>query len=86
VLAGESAAADSLEAAFRRYEEHIRPYATKCQEGLKHVGPFYAPATTTKRWMRDRMYGLLATRPLQRVMLALTTRAARGIELEIYTL
>jgi 2-polyprenyl-6-methoxyphenol hydroxylase-like FAD-dependent oxidoreductase len=72
--------------AFQRYEDRLRPYATKCQEGLKHVGPFYAPATRARHWMRDGMYGALASRPLKRLLLALTTRAARGIELESYAI
>jgi hypothetical protein len=32
------------------------------------------------------MYGLLASRPFERALLALTTRAARGIELESYAI
>jgi 2-polyprenyl-6-methoxyphenol hydroxylase-like FAD-dependent oxidoreductase len=86
VLAGELAAADDHAVAFRRYEERLRPYATKCQEGVKHVGPFYAPPTRAHRWMRDRMYGVLASPMFERVLLALTTRAARGIELESYAI
>jgi 2-polyprenyl-6-methoxyphenol hydroxylase-like FAD-dependent oxidoreductase len=86
VLAGELAAAPSTSVAFQRYEERLRPYATKCQNGLKHVGPFYAPRSRVHQWMRDAMYGALASRPLERVLRALTTRAARGIELESYAL
>jgi 2-polyprenyl-6-methoxyphenol hydroxylase-like FAD-dependent oxidoreductase len=86
VLAGELAAAEDHAVAFRRYEARVRPYATKCQRGVKHVGPFYAPATHAHRWMRNQMYGLLASPPLERVLLALTTRAARGTELESYAM
>jgi 2-polyprenyl-6-methoxyphenol hydroxylase-like FAD-dependent oxidoreductase len=86
VLAGELAAADDHATAFQRYEERLRPYATKCQEGAKHVGPFYAPRTRAHLWMRDRMYGVLASRPFERMLLALTTNAARGIELEHYAM
>ncbi len=86
VLAGELASTDDHSVAFRRYEERLRPYATRCQEGVKHVGPFYAPPTRAQRWMRNLMYGLLASPPLERVLLALTTRAARGIELESYAI
>jgi 2-polyprenyl-6-methoxyphenol hydroxylase-like FAD-dependent oxidoreductase len=84
VLAGELAAAEDHAVAFRRYEERLRPYATKCQDGVKHVGPFYAPPTRAQRWMRNRVYGLLASPPFERALLALTTRAARGIELASY--
>jgi hypothetical protein len=34
--------------------------------------------------MRNRVYGLLASPPFERALLALTTRAARGIELASY--
>jgi hypothetical protein len=36
--------------------------------------------------MRNQMYGLLASPPFERVLLALTTRAARGTELESYAM
>jgi 2-polyprenyl-6-methoxyphenol hydroxylase-like FAD-dependent oxidoreductase len=84
VLAGELARAPDHETAFRRYEDRMRPYATKCLSGLRHVGPFYAPPSKTHRFLRDRMYGLLAARPLQPVLLALTTRAAGAMALESY--
>ncbi len=86
VLAGELATADDHAVAFRRYEERLRPYATKCQDGVKHVGPFYAPRTRAQRWIRNQMYGVLASRPFERMLVALTTRAARGIELESYAI
>ncbi|MFE1175752.1 FAD-dependent monooxygenase [Streptomyces sp. NPDC058773] len=46
VLAGELALAGAdHRTAFARYEQKLRPYATRCQEGGRGAGEFFAPAT-----------------------------------------
>ncbi|QTZ92027.1 FAD-dependent monooxygenase [Streptomyces auratus AGR0001] len=46
VLAGELALADGNHAtAFARYEQKLRPYVTRCQEGGRGAGEFLAPPT-----------------------------------------
>ncbi|MEU8785914.1 FAD-dependent monooxygenase [Streptomyces sp. NPDC048637] len=46
VLAGELAlAGGDHRTAFARYEQKLRPYATRCQEGGRGAGEFFAPAT-----------------------------------------
>nr|WP_236572821.1 FAD-dependent oxidoreductase [Streptomyces sp. GS7] len=46
VLAGELAAANGdHRTAFARYEQKLRPYVTRCQEGGRRVGEFLAPPT-----------------------------------------
>lgn len=85
VLAGElAAAAGDHRAAFARYESRIRPYAVRCQKGASHAGPFLAPRTPTRLWLRNKMYGVLASPKFESVLHGLVTSAARDIVLEDY--
>jgi 2-polyprenyl-6-methoxyphenol hydroxylase-like FAD-dependent oxidoreductase len=85
VLAGElAAAAGDHVVAFARYEARIRDYATRCQRGAAHAGPFFAPRTPARLWCRNLMYRVLASPKLERVLHALVTGAADGIVLEDY--
>ncbi len=85
ILAGELATAPDHATAFARYEARLRPYATRCQRGATHVGPFFAPRTRAGIWLRDRIYGALASRPLEKLFERLVTGAATGIALPSYT-
>jgi 2-polyprenyl-6-methoxyphenol hydroxylase-like FAD-dependent oxidoreductase len=85
VLAGELAAARGDHViAFARYETRIRDYAARCQKGASHAGPFFAPATPAKLWLRNKMYGALSSPGLRWVLHKLVTSAASGIELADY--
>ena len=85
VLAGELAAAGGdLRIGFARYEARMRRYATRCQNGAAHAGPFFAPRSRLGLWLRDRIYGLLASPRLAFVFRAMVRSAANHIELEPY--
>jgi 2-polyprenyl-6-methoxyphenol hydroxylase-like FAD-dependent oxidoreductase len=61
VLAGELAATTDPAAAFARYEQRIRPYATGCQKGAARVGSFYAPRTRVGLALRNVFYATLTS-------------------------
>ncbi len=62
VLALELArAAGDHAAAFTAYEARMRPYATRCQKGAKHAGPFHAPRTRIGLFLRNAIYRVLAS-------------------------
>jgi 2-polyprenyl-6-methoxyphenol hydroxylase-like FAD-dependent oxidoreductase len=85
VLAGELAlAGGDHRTAFAEYETRIRDFAKGCQKISGNTGPFFAPATERRIRNRDRMYRLLATRPLARYFKRLTEKAATGIRLREY--
>ena len=82
ILASELATSpDDLPAAFARYEQRLRPYATRCQKGAARVGGFFAPRTRPGLWMRDAMYRALTTWPLDAVFERLVTGAANDLAL-----
>ncbi|NKQ23397.1 FAD-dependent monooxygenase [Streptomyces galbus] len=85
VLAGELAlAGGDHRTAFAEYEARIRDFARGCQKVSGNVGPFFAPPTERRIRSRDRMYRLLASRPLAGFFKRLTERAASGIRLREY--
>ncbi|MFF9281054.1 FAD-dependent monooxygenase [Streptomyces griseosporeus] len=85
VLAGELAlAGGDHRTAFAEYEARIRPFAKGCQKISGNAGPFFAPATERGIRNRDRMYRLLASRPLARFFKRLTEKAATDIRLREY--
>jgi 2-polyprenyl-6-methoxyphenol hydroxylase-like FAD-dependent oxidoreductase len=85
VLAGELAASPGdHRAAFERYEARIRRYALGCQQGAKHVGPFYAPPTRVHLALRNVMYRALTSRPLSRLFEKMVTSAAADLALPAY--
>jgi 2-polyprenyl-6-methoxyphenol hydroxylase-like FAD-dependent oxidoreductase len=63
VLAGELAGDAAPQRAFERYEAKLRPYATRCQKGAGHAGPFFAPRSGFGLALRNVFYGTL-TSPL----------------------
>lgn len=85
VLAGELAAAGGdHRAAFGRYEERLREYAEGCQKLAEDVGPFLAPRTRSRIWLRNQMFRTLPYLPWKGLINALTTKAANAITLEDY--
>lgn len=87
VLAGELARSPfDHAAAFARYEETIRPYASRCQKGASHVGPFFAPRSRFELHCRNILYRTLASAPLERVFEWLVTGAASELALPDYAL
>ncbi|AGC42956.1 aromatic-ring hydroxylase [Myxococcus stipitatus DSM 14675] len=82
VLAGELLASpDSPQEAFARFEARMRPYATPAQDGAKRVGGFFAPRTRFGLLLRNRLYRMLTSKPLERVFEKLVTHAACAFEL-----
>ncbi|MFI5797142.1 BTAD domain-containing putative transcriptional regulator [Streptomyces sp. NPDC051677] len=73
-----------LELAFAEYESRIRSFAEGCQKISGNAGPFFAPATERRIRCRDRMYRLLASRPMAGFFKRLTEKAATGIKLRAY--
>ncbi|MFG2789382.1 FAD-dependent monooxygenase [Streptomyces sp. NPDC048419] len=85
VLAGELAlAGGDFRIAFAEYETRVRDFAKGCQKISGNAGPFFAPATERRIRSRDRMYRILASRPLARFFKRLTEKAATGIKLREY--
>ncbi|MEO8799970.1 MAG: FAD-dependent monooxygenase [Polyangiaceae bacterium] len=87
VLAGELAKSPfDHAAAFARYEATIRPYASRCQKGASHVGPFIAPRSRVELHVRNIFYRTLASAPLERLFEWLVTDAASELALPDYAL
>lgn len=73
--------AGGVVAGLRRYESRILPYAAGCRKVAANAGPFLAPPTAGRLWMRDRMYRVLASRLFAGMLERMTVKAAEGIEL-----
>ncbi|MDF3149313.1 MULTISPECIES: FAD-dependent monooxygenase [unclassified Streptomyces] len=85
VLAGELAlAGGDHRTAFAAYESRVRDFAKGCQKTSGNAGPFFAPATERRIRTRDRMYRLLASRPLAAFFKRLTEKSATDIKLPEY--
>ncbi|WP_328506058.1 FAD-dependent monooxygenase [Streptomyces sp. NBC_00391] len=85
VLAGELAlAGGDHRTAFAAYESRIRDFAEGCQKTSGNAGPFFAPPTERRIRGRDRMYRLLASRPLAAFFKRLTEKSATNIKLPEY--
>ncbi|MEV0174002.1 FAD-dependent monooxygenase [Streptomyces sp. NPDC050803] len=85
VLAGELAlAGGDHRRAFAAYEERITGFAKGCQKTSGNAGPFFAPATERRIRGRDRMYRLLASRPLAAFFKKITEKSATNIKLPAY--
>ncbi|WP_369172608.1 FAD-dependent monooxygenase [Streptomyces sp. R28] len=85
VLAGELAlAGGDHRTAFAAYESRIRDFAKGCQKTSGNAGPFFAPATERLIRSRDRMYRLLASRPLAAFFKRITEKSATAIKLPEY--
>ncbi|MDC2958628.1 FAD-dependent monooxygenase [Streptomyces gilvifuscus] len=85
VLAGELALAEGdFRTAFAEYETRVRDFAKGCQKISGNAGPFFAPPTERRIRSRDRMYRILASRPLARFFKRMTEKAATGITLRDY--
>ncbi|MCQ9179519.1 FAD-dependent monooxygenase [Streptomyces sp. IBSBF 2953] len=85
VLAGELAlAGGDHRTAFAAYENRIRDFARGCQKTAGNAGPFFAPATERRIRSRDRMYRLLASRPMAAFFKRITEKSATNIELPQY--
>jgi 2-polyprenyl-6-methoxyphenol hydroxylase-like FAD-dependent oxidoreductase len=81
VLAGELALArGDHRMAFAAYEQRMRAYAGRWQKGAS-PGQFLAPSSAALLWLRDAMF---ATKTVQKMMVAGTTRLASDIELPAY--
>jgi 2-polyprenyl-6-methoxyphenol hydroxylase-like FAD-dependent oxidoreductase len=76
VLAHEIAQTDDCAAAFQRYEERMRPYASGCQKGAMRVGAFFAPKTAMGLGLRNFVYRALSSGPMRGLFEKLVTAAA----------
>ncbi|GIG67923.1 FAD-dependent monooxygenase [Phytomonospora endophytica] len=68
--------------ALKRYESRILPYAAGCRKVAAGAGPFLAPPTAARLWMRDRMYRLLSSRAFAGMLERMSVKAAEGIALD----
>ncbi|WP_460069855.1 FAD-dependent monooxygenase [Streptomyces sp. YKOK-I1] len=85
VLAGELAlAGGDHRTAFAAYDSRIRDFAKGCQKTSGNAGPFFAPATERRIRGRDRMYRLLASRPMTAFFQRITEKSATNIKLPEY--
>ncbi|MEV6941210.1 FAD-dependent monooxygenase [Streptomyces sp. NPDC051172] len=85
VLAGELAlAGGDHRTAFAAYEARITDVAKGCQKTSGNAGPFFAPPTERRIRSRDRMYRLLASRPLAAFFKKITEKSATNIKLPEY--
>ncbi|GAA2512403.1 FAD-dependent monooxygenase [Streptomyces longisporus] len=85
VLAGELAlAGGDHRTAFAAYEARITDFAKGCQKTSGNAGPFFAPPTERRIRSRDRMYRLLASRPLAAFFKKITEKSATNIRLPEY--
>jgi 2-polyprenyl-6-methoxyphenol hydroxylase-like FAD-dependent oxidoreductase len=83
VLAGELDRADGdHRVAYARYDNLLRPYAGKCQQGGDRTGRFLAPLTNRGRWMRDFS---LSRKPVMDLMLRMGRDQAE-VELPEYAI
>lgn len=81
VLAGELAAAGGdHRAAFDAYEHRMRGYAARWQRGTG-PGPFLAPSTAPRLWLRNTLFG---TRLVRRLLVAGTKSLATDPDLPDY--
>ncbi|GII75636.1 FAD-dependent oxidoreductase [Sphaerisporangium rufum] len=79
VLAAELAAEADHRVAFARYEERIRDFARRCQQGSRTAGRFLAPRTRRGLWARNRM---LNTRFMMDMMIRDADRRAENDRLD----
>jgi 2-polyprenyl-6-methoxyphenol hydroxylase-like FAD-dependent oxidoreductase len=70
--------------AFARYEERLRPGATKGQKQANGAGAFLAPATEKRIRQRNRFYRILSHRLMAKVFAKLTGGAANSVSLKDY--
>ena len=86
-LAGELALADGdLAAAFRRYEQIMRPPVTKSQKTAAGAGRFLTPATERRIRNRNRTFRILSSRPMTGLFGWLAKRTANTGTIRDYPL
>ena len=86
-LAGELAlACGDYAAAFRRYEQIMRPPVTKSQKNAAGAGRFLTPATERKIRNRNRTFRILSSRPMTGLFGWLAKRTANTGTLRDYPL
>ena len=86
-LAGELAlAGGDYAAAFRRYEQIMRPPVTKSQKNAAGAGRFLTPATERKIRNRNRTFRILSSRPMTGLFGWLAKRTANTGTLRDYPL
>jgi 2-polyprenyl-6-methoxyphenol hydroxylase-like FAD-dependent oxidoreductase len=86
-LAGELALdGGDYAAAFRRYEQIMRPPVTKSQKNAAGAGRFLTPATERKIRNRNRTFRILSSRPMTGLFGWLAKRTANTGTLRDYPL
>jgi 2-polyprenyl-6-methoxyphenol hydroxylase-like FAD-dependent oxidoreductase len=82
ILAGELADADGdHHRAFTQYEQKLRRYATRCQDGGRRAGQFLAPSSALRLRVRNR---LLNTGFVKNMLLKASQAMTDGIRIEDY--
>jgi 2-polyprenyl-6-methoxyphenol hydroxylase-like FAD-dependent oxidoreductase len=84
VLAHELSRSSDPATAFARYEERMRPYATRCQSGAVRAGQFLAPRTRLGISTRNVVYAALTSRLLGGTFERLVRSAASDFSLPEY--
>jgi 2-polyprenyl-6-methoxyphenol hydroxylase-like FAD-dependent oxidoreductase len=84
VLAHELAAQPNPVLAFARYEAAMLPYATRCQSGAAHAGPFFAPRTRLGLALRNTFYRVLSAPRMSGLFERMVKHAASDFALPEY--
>ena len=86
ILAGELRAANGdYPAAFRRYEEQMRPFVTRCQ-GLADGVDWFVPKTRFKQWLSRQFWKVLPYTPWKNMMIEMPMKIANSIRIKTYDL
>ncbi|MFI6176507.1 FAD-dependent monooxygenase [Nonomuraea sp. NPDC051191] len=87
VLAGELAAAGGdHRAAFARYEQEVRGYATGCQKSAVGVSKFMVPESRLMAWFMNQNYKIMPYLPWKGMMAKSVRKTASAITLKDYGL
>ncbi|WP_219500294.1 FAD-dependent monooxygenase [Nonomuraea ceibae] len=85
VLAGEIAAAGAdHRAAFARYEQVMRGYATACQKSGEGVSKFMVPDSKLMAWLVNQNYKLLPYMPWKKAIARSVRKTAEAVSLPDY--
>jgi 2-polyprenyl-6-methoxyphenol hydroxylase-like FAD-dependent oxidoreductase len=76
VLASALASEPTVAAALASYENQMRPYATRGQQGARHVGGFHAPRTRLGLVLRNAWLWTFTRRSLDQVFRRMVTQRA----------
>jgi len=86
ILASELNAADGdHKAAFKSYEQQMRPFVGECQK-LAEGAEWFVPTTRFKLWFSQQIWKILPYTPWKNMMIEMPMKAANFIKLKNYNL